>query len=147
MSSADPLADTSPVDTAEPSLLHRVTVLLHTIRAVFGGLCTLAAMEVRLAGLSVIAILVLGVATGVLLTATWLLLMAVLAMWLVQMGLGWGLALLCIVPINLLAGAGLIMFICRFSRNLVFSATRRQVSALAREKIYAKNKATETSDS
>ncbi len=147
MSSVEPPADSSPVDAAEPSLLHRATGLLHAIRAVFGGLCTLAAMEARLAGLSVIAILGLGVATGILFAATWLLLMAVLAMWLVQMGLGWGLALLCIVPINLLAGAGLIMFICGLSRNLLFSATRRQVSALAREKIYAKNKATEASDS
>lgn len=141
MSSVEPPADT-PADDAkgaatEASLLLQGAALLRTWRAIFDGLIALAALEARLAGLSAVAILGLAVAVGVLFVTAWLSLMAALAMWLVYLGAGWGAALLCIVIINALTGGGLVVFIIKLSRNLLFQATRRQMAGIMREKKHA----------
>ena len=142
MPSVDPpVADTSPDDVkdaaAEASLLRKGSALLRTWRAIFDGLVALAVLEARLVGLSAAAILGLGLAAGVLFITAWLLLMAGFALWLVYLGAGWGLALLCIALINALTGGGLVVLIIKLSRNLLFQATRRQMTAIIREKQHA----------
>ena len=141
MSSVEPPTDTPAEDVkdapAEASLLRKGSALLRTWRAIFDGLAALAALEARLAGLSAAAILGLGLAVGLLFITAWLLLMAGFVLWLVSLGVGWGLALLCIALINVLAGAGLVVFIIKLSRNLLFQATRRQMTAIIREKEHA----------
>lgn len=141
MSSVEPSGDAPAEDVkgaaVEASLLHKGAALLRAWHAIFEGLTALAALEARLAGLSAAAILGLGVAAGVLFAAAWLLLMAGLAVWLVDLGAGWGLALLCIALINALTGGGLVMLIIKLSRNLLFQATRRQMTAIIREKQHA----------
>ncbi len=141
MSSVEPPADTPPDDVknaaAEASLLRKGVALLRTWRAIFDGLAALAALEARLAGVSAAAILGLGLAAGLLFITAWLLLMAGFALWLVYLGLGWGLSLLCIALINVLTGGGLVVLIIKLSRNLLFQATRRQMTAIIREKEHA----------
>ncbi len=136
--SVDPSVDTPRDDVTnaadETSLFRKGVMLLRTARSIFDDLSTLVALETRLAVLSAAMIVGLGLAVGLLFVTAWLLLMAGLAWWLVQSGLGWGAALLCIALINALAGAGLVVPIIKLSRNLLFEATRRQITAIVREK-------------
>ncbi len=138
MSSIDPSVDTPRDDVTnaadETSLFRKGMTLLRTIRSIFDDLSTLIALEARLAVLSAAMIVGLGLAVGLLFVTAWLLLMAGLAWWLVQWGLGWGAALLCIALINALTGAGLVVSIIKLSRNLLFEATRRQMTAIVRKK-------------
>ena len=61
-------------------------------------------------------------------TCTWLGLVAALAMWAVSLGLPPIAAVLAVAVINVTAGAVLIYVCLGISRDLLFSATRRQVA-------------------
>ncbi len=106
--------------------------LLRTFRSIVGDILGLLALEARLAGLSIAAMLGLGVAAALLFITAWLLFVAGIAFSLVDLGLGWGLALLITALLNIVLGVILVRLIFVFSRNLLFKATRRQMAPRAR---------------
>ncbi|MBI2778670.1 MAG: hypothetical protein HYX62_02615 [Gammaproteobacteria bacterium] len=118
---------------AEESLASAGVSLLRTFRSIVGDILGLVALEARLAGLSIAAMLGLGVAAALLFITAWLLFVAGIAFSLVDLGLGWGLALLITALLNIALGVILIRLIFVFSRNLLFKATRRQIAPHARE--------------
>ena len=117
---------------AEESLSGAGVSLLRTFRSIIGDILGLLALEARLAGLSIAAMLGLGVAAGLLFITAWLLFVAGIAYSLVDLGLGWGGALLITALLNIVLGVFLVRLIFLFSRNLLFKATRRQIVPNAR---------------
>ncbi len=94
-----------------------------------GNFVELITLEIRRAGLTLMWMMILGVIAAILLVAAWFGLMAVLALWLVSVGMTWISAIALVALTNLLA-AGVTIFACiTLSRNLLFPATRRQLSA------------------
>jgi hypothetical protein len=88
---------------------------------------TLLALEGRLAILSLIVMLAAGIFAAVLLVSVWLLLLAALAVVLVRSGWPWEVVLLSIAAAN-----AILAFICGLtirwlSRNLLFTATLRNL--------------------
>lgn len=129
MSPSDPSAQPAePKGAAEESLASAGAGLLRTFRSIASDILGLLALEARLAGLSIAAMLGLGVAAALLFIVAWLLLVAGIAFSLVDLGLGWGAALLITALLNVILGAILVRLIFVFSRNLLFKATRRQIA-------------------
>lgn len=87
----------------------------------------LLALEGRLAGLSLSAMLGLALLAALLIASAWLALLATLLIGLNHWGVPWWIGLLLAAVINLLLGGLLIQRIIRLSRNLLFTASRRQV--------------------
>jgi hypothetical protein len=92
-----------------------------------GGLVRIIALESRLAGLSLAYMLLLAVLSAVLMASAWLLFNAAVAIWLA--GSGWSIlnAVLLLGIANLAALAGAILFLRRFSNNLLFTGSRTQL--------------------
>lgn len=86
----------------------------------------LLALEGRLAGLSLATMLGLALLAALLIASAWLALLAALLIGLNHWGLPWWVGLLLVAALNLLLGGLLIRRIIRLSRNLLFSASRRQ---------------------
>ena len=85
-------------------------------------------LEARRAGLALVWMVACGLVAAVCMVATWLGLMAALAMWAVALGLPPIAAVIAVAVANLLAGCVLIYACIGISRDLLFSATRRQVA-------------------
>ncbi len=113
--------------SAAPSLSAAVLGLVRSLAGVLGAALHLAALETRLAGLSLAAMLALAVAGALLLATAWLLTVAAVAVFLVRLGLAWELALLLAAGLNVALALPMITAIRRLSRNLLFSATRGQL--------------------
>lgn len=144
MSTPEPLLDTPTQDdpkgaAAEESPLRKGAALLHTFRSFMDDFLALAALEARLAGLSIAAMLGLGLAVGLLFVTAWLLLVAGGTLWLVDLGVGWGPALLVTALANVLMGIVLVVLIVNLSRNVLFKATRRQLAAGVRTNVEKNN--------
>lgn len=86
----------------------------------------LLALEGRLAGLSLATMAGLALLAALLIASAWLALLATLLIGLNHWGLPWWIGLLLLAALNLLLGGLLIRRIIRLSRNLLFSASRRQ---------------------
>lgn len=86
----------------------------------------LLALEGRLAGLSLTTMLGLALLAALLIASAWLALLATLLIGLNHWGLPWWAGLLLAAALNLLLGGLLIRHIVRLSRNLLFTASRRQ---------------------
>lgn len=109
------------------SLRQTVISLLQRARDTLGDLLALIALEARLAGLSLAIIVGLGVAAALLLCSVWFLILAAAVASLIAAGWAWGAALLLIAVCNLAMGAVAVISIGRYSRNLLFAKTRRQL--------------------
>lgn len=126
--------DPIPTSAADPdeisreeSLIEAGSALWSVISDLIGDTVRLAALETRLAGLSLSAMLALAVAGGLLLITAWLLLAAALAVWLTRWGLAWESALIGVAILNVLLCVPVFWLIGRLSRNLLFAATRRHL--------------------
>lgn len=97
-------------------------------RATFSGFLELLSLEARRAGLALMWMVVWGLVAAICIGAAWLGLMVALAMWAVSAGMAPIAAVIIIAGVNLIAGALLIYACTRMSRDLLFSATRRQVA-------------------
>ena len=97
-------------------------------RAGLSEFLELMSLEARRAGLALVYMVASGLVAAVCMVAAWLALMAALAMWAVALGLPPIAAVIAVAAINLLAGFGLIYVCIGVSRDLLFSATRRQVA-------------------
>jgi len=70
-----------------------------------------------------------GAVAAILVVTAWLGFMAALALWAVSIGFPWGAAVTVISLANLLAAAIMTSVCVRKSRDLLFTATRRQLEA------------------
>lgn len=96
-------------------------------RWLLSNILDLFTLEARRAGLTLALMLACGAIGAILVVAAWLGLMAALALWAVALGISWE-ATLAAVTIANLAVAGALFWLCvRMSRDLFFSATRRQL--------------------
>lgn len=100
-----------------------------TVRSLAGDLAELLALEARLAGVSLVAMLVLGMAAGMLLVAGWLLVQLGVAWWLREAGVAVGHSLLALGAVNVAIGWCCWLLVRRRGRHLTFASTR---AALAR---------------
>jgi len=88
----------------------------------------LLSLEARRAGLALVWMLACGFIAAICVVTAWLGLMAAAALWVISLGLPAIAAVMALAAINLLAGAGLMTACMTMSRDLLFSATRRQVA-------------------
>ncbi len=110
------------------SVLDELSHTLASARAAVSHFLDLMSLEARRAGLALMWMVALGFVAAVCLVAAWLGLMAALAMWAVSLGFPGVAAAIVLAVLNLLAGAVLIHRCIGMSRDLLFSATRRQVA-------------------
>ena len=116
--------------TAAPpvSFLDELATALASARAVVSNLLDLAALEGRRAVLALVWMLALGLGAMVLAVTAWAGFMSALVLGAVALGVPWLVAVLVVSVINLLAAAGAIYVCIGMSRDVLFSATRRQVA-------------------
>lgn len=111
-----------------PGVLDELSNALASARAALSNFLDLMSFEARRAGLALMWMVVWGVVAAICIVAGWLGLMAVLAMWAAALGVPPIAAVIAVAVINLVAGAVLIYVCISMSRDLIFSATRRQVA-------------------
>jgi uncharacterized membrane protein YqjE len=96
-------------------------------RGLLSNILDLFTLEARRAGLTLVLMLSCGAIGAILVVAAWLGLMAALMLWAVALGISWQAAVAAVAFANL-AVAGALFWLCaRVSRDLLFSATRRQL--------------------
>lgn len=127
MSETEAPAHADEPQAEEPSLSASASALKAALAEVVDTSLRLLALESRLAGLSLSAMVMLALGVALLLASSWLFFMAALAVWLVSMGLSWTVVLVGVGVSNLLLSLPLFYLIERLSRNLLFPATRRQL--------------------
>lgn len=116
-------------DAAPPSgVIDALSALFTSARTALSDILELLSLEARRAGLALMWMVVCGVIAAICIVATWLGLMAALALWLVSLGLPVLAAVLAVAVLNGLSGAVLIYRCVGMSRDLLFSATRRQLA-------------------
>lgn len=97
-------------------------------RAALSNFLELMSLEARRAGVALMWMVAGGFAAAICIVGAWLGLMAAFAMWAVALGCPPIAAVIGVAVINLVAGAALIYVCIGMSRDLLFSATRRQVA-------------------
>ena len=104
---------------------------LQDLVAVLPGLLSdrleLLALELHRAGRSLVQIMALVLATAILVTTAWFVLCGGLSMALVAQGLSWPLALLAVLPVNLLLAWAAMSRVRGLLANLGLPATRRHL--------------------
>ena len=115
-----------PLPTA--GVLDELSGAFASARAALSGFLDLMSLEARRAGLTVMWMVIGGVVAAICIVGAWVGLMAALAMWAVSFGFPPIAAVIAVAVINLAAGAVLIYVCIGMSRDLLFSATRRQVA-------------------
>ena len=110
------------------SVLDELSNTFASARAAVDNFLELVSLEARRAGLALMWMVALGFVAAVCLVTAWLGLMAALAMWAISLGFSKLAAVIVLAALNLLAGAALIHRCIGMSRDLLFSATRRQVA-------------------
>ena len=114
---------------ATDGVIGGVANAFNSVQRVFSDLFRLFSLEVRRAGVTFVWMLALGAIAALLIVTAWLGLMGALALWAVSLGWTWVSVMVAIALANFLVAA-IAMFSClSISRNLLFSATRRQLEA------------------
>jgi hypothetical protein len=102
--------------------------VLSAVRETVSSFLELVSLEAHRAGAALVWMVAFGVVAGVCVIATWLALVAALAMWLTNVGLSPILAVLLVALLNLAFAGALAFAGMRKSDSLTFPATRRQIS-------------------
>lgn len=110
---------------AETSLSALVSTVIRSARDVVLHTLEVAALESRLAGITLATIAGIALGIVVLVLSTWGLLLAAGVRGLMDLGLGAGAALLVAAAVNVIVAVLLALLIPRLARRLMFSATRR----------------------
>ncbi len=118
--------DSAPSGTS--GVLGEVSGVIAAARRVATGLVDLVVLEGKRAGLALAWMLGLGVAAGILAVTAWLGLMAAAALGLMAAGCAPILSILIVVVLNLAAAGGAAFICVKKSKQLLFTATRRQLS-------------------
>lgn len=129
MEGAKPL-EMAETREAQPGVLQEAQRLWHELRAMAHDQLTLVALEARLAGESLVHMLIAGVAIAVLLISAWLGLMAAGIVWLVGLGVLAPAAILGAVLAHLIGAAILYAWLRKQSRHLQFPSTLRSLRPL-----------------
>jgi hypothetical protein len=114
---------------AEAALLDSAGSLWHELQGLLHDHLALAALETRLAGTSLVRMVVAGLMIAALLVSAWLLLMGVAVLGLVSVGVAPTIALLLAIVANLVLALILRDGIRRQGRNLQFPRTVRNLRA------------------
>jgi Putative Actinobacterial Holin-X, holin superfamily III len=117
-----------------PGLLDELSSVLTSGRTVVSSFLELASLEAQRAGLTLVWMIALGIIGAICAIAAWLGLMAALAMWAVALGAPPIAAVIGVALINAGAGGALIYVCINMSRDLLFSATRRQIAGKTPER-------------
>ena len=115
-----------PLPTA--GVLDELSGAFASARAALSSFLDLMSLEARRAGLTLMWMVVWGFVAAICIVVAWVGLTAALAMWAVSLGFSPIAAVIAVAVINLAAGAVLIYVCIGMSRDLLFSATRRQVA-------------------
>jgi hypothetical protein len=109
-------------------VLDELSSAFASARAALSHLLDLVSLEARRAGLTFVWMIAGGVVGAICFVGAWLGLMAALAMWAASLGVPPIAAVVAVATVNL-AAAAIFFYVCfRISRNLLFSATRRQLA-------------------
>ena len=98
------------------------------VRDTFSNLLELMSLEARRAGIALMWMIFLSVTAAICIVTAWLALMAVLTICAIALGLHPLAAIGALSAFNLIAGVALIYRCIGLSRDLLFSATRRQIA-------------------
>jgi len=126
----DPRAEPAAVGGAQPGdpgLLEDAKSLWYEVLALAHDRLTLAALETRLAGNSLVTMIAAGVMIAVLLVSAWLGIMGAGVLWLISIGVMASIAMLLAVTANVVLALILYAVIHRQSRHLQFPATLRSL--------------------
>jgi hypothetical protein len=110
-------------------VLDELSGAFSSARAALAGFLELMALEMRRAGLALVWMAACGLIAAICMVAAWLGLMAAFALWAVALGFPPIAAAIAVAAINLVAAVALSYVCIAMSRDLLFSATRRQVAA------------------
>ncbi len=111
----------------DSGLLEDAKSLWYELRGLAHDQLTLAALETRLAGKSLVTMIGAGVMIAVLLVSAWLGLMGAVVLWLISSGVIASIAMLLAVAANVVFAVILYDVIRRRSRHLQFPATLRSL--------------------
>ena len=125
---SEPAPKSSPPGTG---VLGEVSNLLSSGRRIVSGFVDLVVLEGRRAGIALAWMAGLGLAAGLLAVTAWLGLMAVAALALMAADVSPLLAILIVVVLNLAAAGGAVFVCVKKSKDLLFTASRRQISSKA----------------
>jgi hypothetical protein len=133
----DRIGDASPGVKAAPGgiqapphgVLDELSDTFASARRVISDFLELLSLETRRAGLTLVWMVACGAVAAILAVTAWLGVMAALALWAVSLGISWEIAVAAISLANLLAAVIIALACMRMSRDLLFSATRRQLEA------------------
>lgn len=125
--------------SGDGGLLENAYALWDDLRGLAHDHLQLAALETQRAGKSLIHMVVCAVAAAMLLVSAWLGLMAAGVLWLIAAGLSEGVALLCVVALNVAAAYVLFTMIRRSSDQLRFPATVRSLRSDASMRAHPDN--------
>lgn len=105
--------------------------LLAFARETLSGFLELLSLETRRAGLALVWMIVGGLVATIFIVTAWAGLMAALAMAMVSLGMFPLAAVIVVAAVNLITGAGVLLWCVGLSRHLLFSATQRQLAGSA----------------
>lgn len=117
--------DAGPEPTPLPLLFER---WIASLRVVAARWLSIAALEARLAALSITLMLMVAVASGLLLASAWIALFAAIIAGLHALGLAWHFALLLVAAVNLALAIAGFHYINRMSNHLIFNTLRALVA-------------------
>lgn len=125
---SEPAPKSTPPGTG---VLGEVSNLMSSGRRIVSGFVDLVVLEGRRAGIALAWMLGLAVAAGILAITAWLGLMAAGALALMAAGVSPILSILAVVVLNLAAAGGAVFVCVKKSKDLLFTASRRQISSKA----------------
>lgn len=127
----DSQTDVPRVATSAPTagVLNELSKVFAFARETLSDFLELVSLEGRRAGLSLVWMFVGGLVAAIFIVTAWTGLMAALAMYVVSVGMLPMAAVIVVAAVNLIAGAGMLYWCVRLSRNLLFVATRRQLAS------------------
>ena len=114
---------------APESVTHAAGAWAGSIRKLLNDFTQLAGLEAQRAGKALAWIIGLAVAVIICVFAVWGLLSAAAAMWMVESGLRWSVALALVGVVNVVAAAVLALVIRRLAVRLSFPTVRRIIGA------------------
>lgn len=132
--SADAPEFSEPAPKSNPpgtGVLGEVSNLFSSGRRIVSGFMDLVVLEGRRAGIALAWMLGLGLAAGLLAVTAWLGLMAMAALALLAADVSPILAILIVVVLNLAAAGGAVFVCVKKSKDLLFTASRRQIASKA----------------
>lgn len=125
---------TEPAPKSNPQgagVMGEVTGVVTALQRTVSGYFDLIVLEAKRAGLSLVWMVALGFAAAILGVSAWLGVVTMLTLWAIALGFSPILAMLMMVVLNLGAAAGAVFACIKFSKDLMFTASRRQLSKQA----------------